>query len=96
MAAALQESGRVVVVGERSAGADLEGEVKKLPSGAKLLYPMGECKTAGGTVIEGRGVLPDVEVKLSRASLLRKGDLQLEEAIRVIKAKVEKGKAPPG
>ena len=93
MAAALQESGRVVVVGEPSPGADLEGNVKKLPSGARLMYPMGECKTAKGTLIEGRGVIPDVEVKLNRALLLRQGDLQLEEAIKVIKAKVEKGKA---
>ena len=37
----------------------------------------------------------DVEVTLNRALLLRKGDLQLEEAIKVIKSKAGKGKAPP-
>ena len=92
MAAALQESGRVMVVGEPSPGADMEGNVKELPSGARLIYPMGECKTANGTVIEGRGVIPDVEVKLNRTLLLKKGDPQLEEAIKIIKSKVEKAK----
>jgi C-terminal processing protease CtpA/Prc len=50
-------------------------------------------KTAKGTVIEGRGVIPDVEVKLSRALLVKKGDPQLEDAIMVIKAKSQKDKS---
>jgi C-terminal processing protease CtpA/Prc len=34
-----------------------------------------------GTVLEGRGVIPDIEVALDRASLRQGRDVQLEAAI---------------
>lgn len=35
-------------------------------------------------LLEGQGVIPDVEVKQSRQALLKGRDLQLEEAIKII------------
>jgi carboxyl-terminal processing protease len=82
--AGLKESGRVTVVGERSPGDDLEADTRKLPTGAKLMYAIGECATVKGTAIEGHGVIPDREIALDRAMLLKGGDAQLEQAITSI------------
>jgi C-terminal processing protease CtpA/Prc len=48
------------------------------------LYAVSDYKSPDNVLIEGRGVTPDVEVKLTRQSLLRERDLQLEEAIKEI------------
>lgn len=84
-AAGLQELGRAVVVGERTAGAALPSIIQKLPTGALFQYAIGDFKTPKGTLIEGRGVIPDVEVKFTRRSLLDGRDVQLEAAIEQIK-----------
>jgi C-terminal processing protease CtpA/Prc len=42
-------------------------------------------RLANGTVLEGRGVIPDIEVALDRALLLQDRDSQLEEAINYLK-----------
>ena len=83
-AAGLQEIGRAVVVGERSMGAALPSLFQKLPTGALFQYAFADFKTPKGTLIEGRGVSPDVEVKMSRAELLKGRDPQLEAAIAQI------------
>ncbi|HXF41143.1 MAG TPA: S41 family peptidase [Blastocatellia bacterium] len=84
-AAGLQELGRAVVVGEGTAGAALPSIIQKLPTGALFQYAIGDFKTPKGTLIEGRGVSPDVEVKFTRRSLLDGRDVQLEAAIEQIK-----------
>jgi carboxyl-terminal processing protease len=87
LAAALQASGRAVVVGERSSGALLVGGIVALPSGARLLYAYGEPRTTRGAVIEGHGVAPDVEIPWSRAALAGGRDPQLEAAVRAATTK---------
>lgn len=84
MAAALQETGRALVVGERSAGAVLGANIIKLPTGALFEYARAGFKTAHGETLEGKGVKPDVEAKLDRGSLLKGEDSQLQEAVRQI------------
>lgn len=82
--AGLQEIGRVITIGEASPGACLGTDVKGLPTGAVLLYPTADCRTPKGVLIEGRGVIPDIPVKLTRAALLNGTDPQIEEAIKYI------------
>jgi carboxyl-terminal processing protease len=84
LAAALQESGRAEVVGERSAGMVLGADTRRLPTGALLLYARAGFTTSDGVALEGRGVIPDVEKKLDRETLLKGRDEQLEEAVRQI------------
>ena len=78
-AAGMQELGRAVVVGERSAGAALPSVFLKLPTGALFQYAVGDFKTPKGVLIEGRGVQPDIEVKLNRRELLGGHDSQLDQ-----------------
>ncbi|HXG67076.1 MAG TPA: S41 family peptidase [Blastocatellia bacterium] len=81
----MQEIGRAVVVGERSMGAALPSVIQKLPTGARFQFAIADFKTPRGVLIEGRGVIPDVEVKLTRRSLLAGRDLQLEAALEQVK-----------
>jgi carboxyl-terminal processing protease len=79
-AAGLQESGRARVVGETSMGAVLASIFDRLPTNAIFQYAISDYKSPKNILIEGRGVKPDVEVRLTRESLLEGRDLQLEAA----------------
>lgn len=81
MAAGLQSMGRAVIVGESSAGAALPSIIQRLPTGALFQYAIADFKTPSGKLIEGAGVRPDVEVPLTRSSLLSGHDAQLEAAV---------------
>jgi carboxyl-terminal processing protease len=81
----IQEIGRAVIVGERSAGAALPSFIQKLPTGALFQFAVADFKTPKGVLIEGRGVIPDVEARYDRASLLAGRDAQLEAAVEQIR-----------
>jgi C-terminal peptidase prc len=80
-AAGMQENERAVVVGERSIGAALPSYFEKLPTGARFQYAIADFKTPKGVLIEGRGVIPDVEIKHTRSALLDGRDAPLEAAV---------------
>jgi carboxyl-terminal processing protease len=86
----IQEIGRAVIVGERSAGAALPSFIQKLPTGALFQFAVADFKTPKGVLIEGRGVIPDVEARYDRASLLAGRDAQLEAAVEQIRKSREK------
>ena len=86
-AACLQAIRRAAVVGERSPGAVTESDMMVLPNGAIFMYPVAQLATPDGTVLEGRGVVPDIEVGLDREMLLKGIDSQLEAAIRYLEGR---------
>jgi carboxyl-terminal processing protease len=92
LAAALQETGRATIVGERSAGMVLGADIIKLPTGALFEYARTGFTTSQGTTLEGAGVVPDVEKKLDRVALLKGQDDQLQEALRQIEIRKESAK----
>ena len=92
LTAGLQEAGRAYVVGNVTAGDDMDAELEELPNGDYLVYAAGLPHTPKGAVVEGRGVRPDLEVNLTRAGLLRGEDAQLEAALRYIRTQ----KTPKG
>jgi C-terminal processing protease CtpA/Prc len=47
-------------------------------------YAISDYKSPQNILIEGRGVVPDIKVAVTRASLLEGRDLQLEAAVRSI------------
>ena len=86
-AGGLQAIGRAVIVGNRTPGKVLIADVKQLPDGAAFVFPVAITRLADGTVLEGRGVLPDIEAALDRALLLQGRDSQLEAAINYLRQK---------
>jgi len=87
-AGGLQESGRATIVGERSAGNTLPSAIKELPTGAIFQYGLANFVTMNGNRLEGKGVEPDLIVKLSRRSLLSAGDPQLNSALSFLRAQI--------
>src|SRR5436190_2147971 len=87
LAAGLQESDRAYVIGTKSAGEDLDANIKMLPDGGMLVYAYGLPHTPKGFIIEGRGVIPDQVVELKRADLLAGHDTQLDAAIAYLRGR---------
>jgi carboxyl-terminal processing protease len=80
--AGLQAAGRVMVIGRRSRGEDMDATFQELPMDTiGLLYPIAYPRTPQGVPIEGRGVIPDIEVVLTREELLKGRDPQLQAAL---------------
>src|SRR6266436_2788401 len=84
-AGGLQEKKRATVVGTTTAGAVLPSLVQILPTGGVLVYVVSNFQSPNGTVLEGRGVIPDIAVQRSRAGLLGGHDAPLERATEAIK-----------
>ena len=81
-AAAMQAIGRARVFGERTAGQALPAVATRLPTGDGLMHVVADFVAPDGTRIEGRGVIPDEVVRLTRADLVEGRDAPLECAIR--------------
>jgi carboxyl-terminal processing protease len=85
-AGGLQSLGRVRVFGTTSVGAVLPARADRLPNGDILYHAIADFKTADGTLLEGRGVIPDEQVITKRADLLAGRDPVLDAALRWIAA----------
>ena len=89
-ASSLQEIGRAVVVGERSPGYLLIANWMKLINGAAFMHTVAQSRTPTGRIIEGHGVVPDIEVEVDHDLLMQGHDTQLDQAIDWIKNQVKK------
>jgi carboxyl-terminal processing protease len=91
LAQGLRDAGRARVFGRRSAGAVLASIVEKLPNGDGFQYPTARFEFPSGVVVEGVGVVPDVEVRPTRETLLAGRDVALDAAIQWIRHAQAKG-----
>lgn len=80
----MQSLHRVRVFGQRTMGAALPSQFDKLPNGDVFIHATGDFVTADGTRLEGRGVLPDQDVPLTRKALLAGQDGALDAAMQWI------------
>jgi carboxyl-terminal processing protease len=85
-AGGMQDIKRARVFGTRTAGAALPANVIRLPNGDGFMFVVANYISSGGEVLEGRGVIPDEEVKLDRKTLLAGRDAQLDAAVTWINA----------
>jgi C-terminal peptidase prc len=81
---ALRESGRALVVGEKSSGEALPSIAVRLTTGATFLFPIANFKSGNGRHIEGSGIIPDQVVPWDRKSLLAGNDSQLDIARQLV------------
>lgn len=77
----LQSLGRARVFGQTSMGQALPALFQSLPNGDVMIHAYGDFVTSDGTRLEGRGVVPDVMVPLSREALLAGRDETLDAAL---------------
>lgn len=77
----LQSLGRARVFGETSMGQALPALFDTLPNGDVFIHALGDFVTGTGVRIEGRGVVPDEPVALTRAALLAGRDAPMEAAL---------------
>lgn len=91
VAAALLDSGRAAVVGERTFGRAAFQKAVPLPEGG-LLLTVAKYFTPKGNPIHGRGIVPSVPVQVPDDAPTggESGDLILEKALEVLKGEVKK------
>ena len=84
LAAFAQENKLATIVGTKTAGRLLSGRAFNVGEGYMLGLPVAAYYTWDGALLEGTGVLPDVEIDLSCDDLAAGVDSQLHEAIKVV------------
>ena len=84
-AGGLKDLGRARIIGTKSAGAALPSVFERLPNGDGFQYAIANYISEGGKPLEGIGVIPDQEVKLTRKALLEGRDPVLEAALDYIR-----------
>lgn len=77
----MQSLGRARVFGQVSMGQALPALFDRLPNGDVLIHAYGDFVTATGVRLEGRGVVPDQIVPITREDLLAGRDATLEAAL---------------
>lgn len=85
-AGGMQDVKRARIFGSRTMGAALPSVVEKLPNGDGFQYAVANYVSHSGRTLEGYGVIPDEEVKLTREALLAGKDPVLEAALTWIHA----------
>lgn len=86
MAAALQENGRAQVVGEPSFGKGTVNRAVELSNGGAVYVSIARWLTPARNQIEGRGVIPDVEVTLTVEDIDASRDVPVIRAIELLRA----------
>lgn len=84
-AGGMKDLGRARIFGSRTAGAALPSVIERLPNGDGFQYATANYISEGGKPLEGLGVMPDVDVKLTREALLAGRDPALDAAVDWIK-----------
>ena len=89
-AGGMQSIGRARVFGQTSMGQALPALFDRLPNGDVFIHAWGDFVTGTGVRIEGRGVVPDTPVALTREDLLAGRDRTVEAALAWIDGEARK------
>jgi carboxyl-terminal processing protease len=81
LAGGLQDLGRAKVFGTRTAAAALPSMIERLPNGDGFQYAFANYVSKSGKILETGGVTPDVEVRLTKATLLAGRDPVVDAAV---------------
>jgi carboxyl-terminal processing protease len=83
-AGGMKDLGRAKIFGTRSAAAALPSSIEKLPNRDYFQYAQANYISEGGKPLEGIGVIPDFEVRLTREVLLKGRDPVVDAAVQWI------------
>ncbi len=88
VAGALQDAG-APVMGTRSYGKGTVQELRRLPGGAALMLTVAQYLTPHGTLVDGRGIQPSVEVETEEGTLGTSADRALQMAVQWLEGRAE-------
>ena len=91
-AAVIQEQGRGKIIGTKSSGKVNMGITHKLPLDCAAMITVAQLITAKGKVLEGIGLVPDIELILTKEDIVAAKDVQLEKAIEVLREEAKKNR----
>ena len=95
LAAALQDNGRAIVVGATSFGKGTVSHARDLANGGAVYVSIARWLTPDRNIIEGRGVIPDIEVELTDEDIESRRDVTLHRAIDALRARAGSRAASP-
>jgi carboxyl-terminal processing protease len=85
LAGALRDDRKVKLVGETSFGKGTVQQLKDLEDGSSIKITIAHWVLPKGQILEGTGLKPDVEVKLTDTDVQAGKDPQLDKALQVVK-----------
>lgn len=86
LSAALQDSGKAILVGEKTYGKGVVNQKFGLTEKTSVVLTVGEYFTPSGKNIHGVGIEPDVEVKMSKELQANITELEVYEDIQLMEA----------
>ena len=87
VAGALQDAGQPVI-GARSYGKGTVQELRRLPGGAVLQLTVAQYLTPNGTPVDGRGILPQLEVEAEEGTFGTDDDRVIQAARQWLETRV--------
>ena len=88
LAGALQDNNRATLIGAQTFGKGSVTHRRPLSDGSGLYVTIARFFTPSGSVIEGQGIAPDIEVLFTEADIAAQRDAQMEEAIRFLEESI--------
>lgn len=85
LAGALRDQRKIKLVGEQSFGKGTVQQVMPLKDNSSLKITVAHWVLPSGQILEGNGLKPDIEVKITEGDITNKRDPQLEKAIEALK-----------
>lgn len=85
LSGAMQDDNRATLVGEKTFGKGSVQSLEKLKDGSEIKVTIAKWLTPTGKAIDGEGIKPDIEVKLTDDDLKNNRDPQLDKALELIK-----------
>ena len=85
LAAALQENGRATVIGTRSFGKGTVNHTRELSNGGAIYVSIARWLTPARNLIEGSGIVPDIEIVLTADDIEEGRDVAIYRAIDVLR-----------
>jgi carboxyl-terminal processing protease len=92
-AGGLKDIGRARIFGTPTIAQALPSTIERLPNGDGFQYAFADYVSAGGTRLEGNGVMPDEQVRLTREALLAGHDPVIDAAVRWICPDAQSGES---
>ncbi len=90
LAGTLRDNRNIKIVGEKTFGKGTVQELETMEDGSSLKLTVAHWILPKGETIDGKGLLPDFEVKLTDEDTKNKKDPQLDKAIEVLKKEIQK------